>query len=166
MKYEALRAQIKSGDLLAWSHRGWRTWYDFKVQMVRVFERSEYTHVGIAWRSGGRVWVIESVTPLVRVVPLSTLLPCYVAPMPVRWNQGVEAYALSFVGDERWKYSEWEAIKAWFGKHDTSNRWLECAEYVKMVYDRMGLDLRGRATPSDVVLAAQQAGAALSFLDR
>ena len=72
-KYSEYRDQIKSGDLLAWSHRGFRSWHDFKVQAVRLFTQSEYSHVGIAWVVGGRVFVIEAVEPRVRIFPLSKL---------------------------------------------------------------------------------------------
>jgi hypothetical protein len=57
MKYEAAREKVKSGDLLAWSHRGWRSWYDIQIQLVRFFTQSEYSHVGIAWVVGGRVHI-------------------------------------------------------------------------------------------------------------
>lgn len=36
MKYKEIRPLIKSGDILAWSHRGWKSWYDIKIQFVRM----------------------------------------------------------------------------------------------------------------------------------
>ena len=53
MKYINFRENIVSGDLLAWTHHGWNSWYNFQIQMVRAFTQSEYSHVGIAWCTGG-----------------------------------------------------------------------------------------------------------------
>lgn len=47
-KYAESRDSIRTGDLLAWSHRGIKSFYDFKVWLVRLFTQSEYTHVGVA----------------------------------------------------------------------------------------------------------------------
>jgi len=91
MKYSEVRDTIKSGDLLAWSHRGWRTWYDIKIQAVRFFTQSEFSHVGVAWAVGGRVFVLEagckkttllynchmfSKTPPQRPAPMKPVPPC------------------------------------------------------------------------------------------
>ena len=56
MKYDLARDSIKDGDVLAWTHRATplKSWYDFKVWAVRLFQASEYTHVGIALRSDGK----------------------------------------------------------------------------------------------------------------
>jgi hypothetical protein len=42
MNYTAARPQIKSGDLLAWSHRVpfWHSYRDFKIALIRLFTRS------------------------------------------------------------------------------------------------------------------------------
>jgi hypothetical protein len=166
MKYADLREEIRSGDLLAWSARRVENFHDLKVQAIRVFDRTEYTHVGIAWRSGGRVWVIESVKPRVRVVPLSNLLPCYRVALKRPWNLAAEEYALSFVGNEAFEYSEWEAIKGFFGASNKNDHWLECAEFVKMVYERLGVELPGRATPSDTVNDMLSLGGELTLLEK
>lgn len=160
--YTHCRDAIKSGDLLAWSHHGFRSWYDWKIQLVRMVTRSEYSHVGIAWVISGRVFVIESVTPFVRIVPLSNLLPCYWVHLPVQWDVEAEEYALSLVGNAH--YSMWEAVRAFFGLEDNPDAW-ECAELVKAVYARCGLALDGRATPSDVMLAAQKMGGGVVLLE-
>ena len=69
--YQEVRSSIKSGDLLFWSHRELKSWYDLKVQIVRMVTRSEYSHVGVAWVTGGRVFALEAVVPLIRIYPLS-----------------------------------------------------------------------------------------------
>ena len=73
MIYKQARPMIRSGDVLAWSHRGIRSWHDLKIWLVRMFTRSEYSHVGTAWVVGNRVFVIEAVMPKVRIYPLSKL---------------------------------------------------------------------------------------------
>lgn len=163
--YAAVRNTIRSGDLLAWSARKVESFHDLKVQAIRVFDRTEYTHVGLAWRSGGRVWAVESVTPVVRVVPLSNLLPCYQLALHAPWSLAAEEYALSFVGNEEYRYSQWEAVRAFFGRSDAGNKRIECAEFVRMVYARMGVELPGRATPSDTVQAMLARGSALNFVE-
>lgn len=163
VKYADYRSHIKSGDLLAWSHRGWKTWHDFKVQAVRFFTQSEYSHVGIAWVFKGRVFVIESVTPVIRIVPLSNLLPCYVAKIPhSRWTPEAEEFAMAMVGVG--EYSQWEAIRAYFNDNRDPDAW-ECAEFVKAVLSHCRVQLEGRAVPSDVVLGAQKLGASLMYIE-
>lgn len=155
MKYHDARKRIQSGDLLAWSHeRSWlASWYDFQIQMVRAFTRSEYCHVGVAWTIAGRVFVLEAVGTGVRIFPLSRLLPFYWVPMKVRWEDEVEAWALAQVG---LPYSKIQAILAGLGKlrAGEDSMW-QCAEYTLEVLKRAGVDLKVDATPTAVVRAAQ-----------
>jgi hypothetical protein len=156
VKYAEARPQIRSGDLLAWSHRGWGSWYDIQIQMVRVFTQSEYSHVGIAWVVAGRVFVLEAVQTGVRIFPLSRLLPFYWLPLGANWDaeweSEVEAWALQQVGEP---YSKWQAVLAGLGllRAGEDNIW-QCAEYAQEVARRQGTPLVGKATPADLVLAA------------
>lgn len=166
MKYSEFRKHIRSGDLLAWSHRGWSSWYDIKIQAIRVFDRTEYTHVGMALVLGGRVWVVESVTPLPRLVPLSNLLSCYHVDIPgFHFGQPDIEHALSYVGNDEYSYSQIEAIKAFFGENDPENQKLECAEFVKMIWNRAGLVVPGRDVPSDLVRETLGLGGKLTLLE-
>jgi hypothetical protein len=97
-KYSEIRSQIKSGDLLAFRHEGWKSWHDFKVQLVRMFTRSEYSHVAVAWVVGERVMVVEAVEPCVRIFPLSKLGSFYWIPLNAPWKKETEEKALSYVG--------------------------------------------------------------------
>lgn len=162
--YLDARPRIKSGDLLAFTTTGWGTWHDWKSQAVRAATRSEYDHVGISWVFGGRVWVIESVKPVVRIVPLSSLLPAYWVHLPVDWTPDAEEYALSLVGIAR--YSEWEAVKAFFGSNNRADDRWQCAEMAKAVLARCGLTITGRDTPTDMVRGAQQLGGAVVLLEK
>jgi hypothetical protein len=156
MRYAEYRGKIKSGDVLAWSFRGgwFDSWHSFKINAVRLFQRSEYSHVGIAWVIAGRVFVLESVVPLVRSVPLSGLLPAYVISGRGLGRDQLEL-ALSMVGKA--EYSQWEAIKAFFGYNSLENDRIQCAEYVIKV-----LDLNCQATPSEVVRYMIHHGARLT----
>lgn len=154
IQYSTYRNDIKSGDLLAWSHRRWGSLYDFKIQMVRMFTRSEYSHVGVAWVVAGRVFVIEAVEPKVRIYPLSKLGDFYHTRMNAPWRPETEEAAIGFVGH---KYSQLHAVEAFFeplADGDVS----ECAALVLQVYKQDGIDLGSRATPDAVVRAAQMRG--------
>lgn len=160
VEYQEIRSKIKSGDVLAWSHRGWSSWHDIKVQIVRMFTRSEYSHVGVAWVIGERVFVIEAVMPLVRIYPLSKLGDFYHLGMEADWSHKAEEYALSHVGDE---YSQLQAIKAYFtslGKDNTS----ECAALVIAIMARCGIQLDCKAVPSDVILEIQKSGKHITYV--
>ena len=157
MNYAAARPQIRSGDLLAWGHERWGSWYDFKVQMVRVFTRSEHCHVGIAWCVGARVFVLEAVQPKVRIYPLSKLLPFYWLPAGDAWTGEAETFALTAVGDP---YSELQAVLAFFNRlRIGADHVHECAEYAIEVIRLMAPGFSARATPSAVVQAQQARGA-------
>jgi hypothetical protein len=150
MNYSEHRNNIKSGDVLAWSHRGWRSLYDIKIQIVRLATRSEYSHVGIAWVVGGRVFVIEAVEPRARIFPLSKLGNFYHVPMGANWDGRVEEAAISYVGAE---YRQLHAIKAFFKP-------LRVVEVAR----QYGVLLGTRSTPDAVVLAAQELGNPLYYI--
>lgn len=152
--YKDIRHTIRSGDLLAWSHKGWKSWHDIKIQIVRFFLQTEYSHVGVSWVVGERVFVIEAVEPCVRIYPLSKLGDFYWLPLKAPWSQSTEEKALSYVGAE---YKQLDAIKAFFkpfGKGKTS----ECAALVMTILDHDGIDLGNWATPDAVTLQAQLYG--------
>jgi len=145
LDYNSARQLIKSGDIIAFSHDGWSSWSDIESQIVRIFTRSEYSHVGIAWIVGGRVMIIDAVVPAIRIFPLSKITPFYWISMPDSWTPEVEELVLSRVGEP---YSKWEAIRGFFGKTKSDGKW-QCAELV-----RSTLSLPGFDTPSDVVFNA------------
>lgn len=151
--YATARDSIKSGDLLAFSHVGWGSWYAWKIQIVRMMTRSEFSHVALAWVVGGRVFVLEAVIPLVRIYPLSKLGDFYHLPLNKNWCWA-EEFALAHVGTP---YSQLKAIRAFFKPvlHDGVT---ECAEYVSEVLRLADVDLGRVATPTAVVRAAQMQG--------
>lgn len=166
MKYSEIKSKIKSGDIIALSHYKWASWYDFQVQMVRVFTQSEFTHVGLVWEVAGRLFVIEAVEPVVRITPLSHCAEegFYWAPLNTPISDEELEFALSKVGKA--KYSKWQAIKSQFkslkvGEDDL----FECAEFVICARKLSGVNLGDVATPSEVVKAAQESGSPLYFVN-
>ena len=161
MKYDEIRSNIKSGDLLAWSHRGWKSWSDIKIQLVRFFTQSEYSHVGTAWVIGSRVFVIEAVMPLVRIYPLSKLESFYWIQMNAPWYNSTEARALEKVG---YKYSEVEAVKGFLGlKMDTTT--FQCAELVADLAEMDGINLGDHFTPSAIINRALLLSKSMYFVE-
>lgn len=164
MKYADARASIKSGDLLAWSHYDWSSWYDIQVQAVRVATESEYCHAALAWVFGGRVWCIESVEPVIRLVPLSNLLGehgFFHVPLNTPMTDAELEFALSKVSIGH--YSKLEAIKAQLTTltDQDDDKW-ECAKFFNACRRLSGLDLGPKDTPAAVVeKALQQPGASL-----
>jgi hypothetical protein len=160
VKYSDARGRIRSGDLIAQSHRGWGSFHDFKVQMVRAFTQSEYSHAATAWTIGNRVFVIEAVMPLVRIYPLSKLGEFYWIPLQAAWSPQTEALALDKVGQP---YSQLDAIEAFFRLPNADGKW-ECAELARAIALSDGINLGDTATPTAVVKAAQQRPGAQTFL--
>lgn len=154
MKYADIRSQIKTGDILGWTHKaGWfKSWYDFKINCVRLFQRSKYSHVGIAVVLAGRVFVLESVTGGIRLEPLSKFLPCDWADRP-EWDEEQLERAMSVCGEP---YSQIEAmLGALDATDDTNGKW-QCSEFVKWA-----CRLDCRATPSAVMDYALETGSAI-----
>jgi hypothetical protein len=162
MNYAEVRNQIRSGDLLVWSHRGIKSWHDLKIWFVRLFTRSEYSHVGLAWVVGGRVFVIEAVQPVVRNYPLSKLLAdgAYWITTGAAWRPETEELALSCVGDP---YSQVQAVQAPFGKPPEDKLW-QCAELVATVLRADGIELGTVYTPSAIARSAMARPRATSTL--
>lgn len=160
MNYLDARPTIRSGDMLAFSHGSWRSWGDIKTNAVRIFTRSTYSHVGLAWVVGGRIFVLEAVKPKVRIYPLSGSGDFYLLPSAARWGQDTEELALSSVGID---YSELTAMRAFFGELPAGNM-QECAAYVREVLKKDGIDLGRRSTPDAVVQEALARGAEMMFV--
>ncbi len=160
MNYVEERPLIKSGDVIAFTHKEWHTVSDLEIQAVRFFTQSEFSHVGIAWVVGGRVFVLEAVVPRVQIFPLSNYTPFYHIPMGRVLSDTALEYALSKVGES---YSKTEAIKAFFGKEKDDDQW-ECAEYVHSVLASNGILLTGKATPTGVVNDCLEIGKTMSMV--
>jgi len=160
MKYNEARPIIRSGDLIAQGHGDWKSWTGIKVNLVRFFTRSTYSHVGIAWVVGGRVMLLEAVMPKLRIFPLSLAGDFFWIPMNAPWTEQTEEFALSKIGVD---YSQKDAIKAFFKPLEDGNV-NECAAYVREVYELDGIDLGELSRPDSVVQAALERGSDLRFV--
>lgn len=162
MDYKTARPLIQPGDIIAFTHEGWHSWSEIESQIVRMFTRSEYSHVGIAWPIAGRVMILEAVVPMIRIFPLSKLRPFYWLSLNNRLTPEAEEFALSRVGES---YSKLEAIKGFLGKTTSDQKW-QCAEYVKSVLRAAGCLYPGKDTPSAVVFDAISAGSTLTLVTK
>ena len=160
MDYAKARPLIRSGDLISQSHGDWMTWRGIKVNLVRMFTRSTYSHVGIAWVVGGRVFILEAVKPKLRIYPMSKIGDFYLMPLQARWCEVAENLALEKVGVN---YSELVAMKAFFGPLEEGNV-QQCAAYALAVLQADGIELGSSAIPDHVVLAAMQRGAECTLI--
>jgi hypothetical protein len=162
MKYETYRESIKSGDILAFSHEGWKSWSDIKTQAVRIFTRSNYSHVGVAVVLAGRVMVLENVVPYARLYPLSQRGSFYhIGMKDVVWTGELEEKAFSYIGS---KYSQWQAIKAFFvnlGRGNTS----QCAALVSELMYAANIYMGDRQTPDAIVLQSLLLGYPLLYVE-
>lgn len=151
MNYADFRPSIKSGDLLAWTHRSWKSWRDIKIQLVRFFTQSEYSHVALALELGRRIFAVEAVKPYVRIALLSSLGEFYHVSTRADWTEDVTEYALSHIGEP---YSEIQAIQSFFKHLQHDSQW-ECAELVLDILEKVNIDLGSKQTPTAVMREAQ-----------
>lgn len=161
MNYAEVRGQIKSGDLIALTHKTWNSLYDLQVQAVRIATESEYCHVCVAWVVADRVFVIESVTPVVRIFPVSNLQDHGFYWMPVGKDYPMTEEELRF-GLKRVGLGEYSKLEAIQGQLGTLNigedeKWM-CAELTLVMRRLSGIDFGPKATPAAVVEKAQEKG--------
>lgn len=146
--YEDHRPNIRSGDLLIWSKDPSSSFRNFLLDVVRFFTKSEYGHVGIAWKIGGRLFVIEATIPRVRIVPVSDLSSFYHVPLRMRWKREYEDYLLEKVGAP---YSMRDAIRAYFTDSVENDGTWQCAELANRFYSRVGIPMGNAFTPAKIV---------------
>lgn len=159
MKYADARDSIQTGDIFAQTHTGWGSRGDIESQIVRIFTRSEFSHCGIFWVFGGRVFVIEAVVPFVRIVPVSLFPSFYWLPMNKPLNEVALEYLLSLVG---WGvYGKWEAVRGFLGWNNKNNRIVQCSEITRSALVKNGNMQDGIDTPTDVIKDAMDGGAHL-----
>jgi len=164
MKYSELRDTFKTGDLLVWSEGGdWKSWRNIQLNLVRMGTMSDYNHVGIAYVVGGRVFVVESVVPYVRIYPLSRLLPFFYIKTGYNFSMEHEERLLKYIG---MPYSKWEALKAAFSKSTNNDKVIQCAKLVNNVFSEFDPGYTKLFdTPGAVVAYAREAtGGQISYI--
>lgn len=165
MTYSKARETIKTGDLLAWSHGSLKSWHDFQIMLVRMFTRSEFSHVGLAWVANGRVFIIEAVGTGVRIFPLSRDVPFYLCRKPTYLDQRSVDFLFERIGAP---YSKLQAVLAGLGmlRKGADDVW-QCAELVLRALS-LDVDSLGdvNATPTAVVKQAMRQWGALEFIEQ
>lgn len=156
MKYSDIRPLIRSGDLLAWDTKGVGVWNKLLIWLGRLGQLTQWTHVGVAWVVGDRVFVLDAVASGVRDYPLSQTLPVYLISRNTPLTDEQLAFAISKKGQQ---YSYWECFLAWIKRNDKTNKFWQCAEYASAV---LGLDCD--ATPSAVIDYVMQRGGSMVFI--
>src|SRR3989304_1545468 len=158
MKYSDARPLIKTGDLLLFSHVGWGSWYALKITIVRIYQRSKFSHVGIAGVANGRVFVMESVGQGVRPFPLSRTMPFYWIPNPVAFSDAAIEWMFDQIGK---KYESktmmvWSVILKLFGRdlHLERNDRPQCSEFFNGALQANGQFLTDIAEPAAIGDAA------------
>lgn len=135
--YEDHRSQIRSGDLLAWSHDKFSVIGDLTLAAIRKLTDSDYGHVGITWKVGDRLLVIEATMPKVKIMPVSLKDEFYHVPVGLQWKKPYEEFLLDKVGLD---YSIMDDIRAYYGLVvEDDNKW-QCAELANRFYKSTGLD--------------------------
>lgn len=160
MEYKDIRSEIKSGDLIAFSHGSWTSFSGFLTNIVRIFTRSTYSHVGVAWVIDNRVFVFEAVKPLTRLYPLSLMGDFYWIPTKANWNGKAETFAIENMGVE---YSNMACIEA-FAKELDKDDVRECAAYAKAILGRAGVYVGRLARPDTVIQELQNQGKYVAFI--
>ncbi len=165
-RYADIRAEIRSGDLLAWSGRSLGGW------IVRRWTGARISHVGLALWVGPRLFCIEARPGIgVTMRLLSTALPCEWSPLQIdaaRWAPA-EEFALQALGRG---YSWVDAILAGLGLPPRQWDRYQCAEFVAECYRRAGLPpFRRRAgglrlIPDEIQRRAMTLGAPVELLTK
>lgn len=146
--YQDRRARIKTGDLLVWKKDQHNKLSNFFLSGVRFFTQSEFAHVGIAWRFGKRLFVIEATIPQVRIFPVSSKDEFYHIPMGVTVTEEAEEFIFAQVGKP---YSIWDAMKAYMGNTLEDQDRYQCVELAMAFYKKLKVPLNCLAIPSDLV---------------
>jgi hypothetical protein len=147
--YVNYRDSIKSGDLLAWGSPPSSILHKVINTFIRLFTLSEFAHVGVAWVTDGRVFVIEATFPRVQISPLSKCDQFYHIPLKIEWKHEYATVLLELVGCG---YSIKDCVRGYLGKiTDDKNKW-QCAELAHYFYTKTGiLKLGNCCTPSSLV---------------
>lgn len=162
MNYSEIRHEIRTGDLLFWSHGPWASWNDAQVLIVRAFTLSEYSHVGVAVVLAGRVFVVHAIGRGVVIEPLSNQDAFYWCPMGFAFPESALDAGMSRVGE---RYSKWQALLGFFRKLKIgSDRQWQCAEFAIWFWQQAGLILGEVATPAALAREMQSLGKPLRLV--
>lgn len=147
--------EIRNGDLLMWSESNDKVGFfsGLLLKLVRLMTMSDYGHVGIALWLNNELFVIEAVSPRIRLMPLKRAKSFYHVPVHIDWKKEYKDWLLDKVGIP---YSFADALRAYFGKEVLYDERMQCVELANEFYKFTGLDFRAeRLTPGKFVDAVQ-----------
>jgi hypothetical protein len=131
MLYTEARPLIQSFDLIAFRGTG------LIGNVIRSVTRGDYSHVGLAWRVGGRLLMMELKEGVgSRIVPLSNRGPFDWISTRIGDDEELLSFALQNMGNTRYSYLN--AFMAGLGI-DSIFPGEQCAMFVESVYLRHGL---------------------------
>ncbi len=156
--YSKMRNEIKTGDLIAYDTEEITSFFGFVLYFYQKILKAKYTHVGVAVRMGGRVFLVEATPPEVRLVPLAMCGNFYHIETNMEANeQSVMTNLFSHLGK---KYSIFDLIKSKIGLSNNTND-LYCSELAGDFYNTFGYltDRKVGTTPDSIVEAVlEQSG--------
>lgn len=148
---------IQAGDLLGWSCDPYSTWTDLTLKTIRKLTKSDYGHVGIAWRChdglDDELFVVEATIPKIRIARVTTDRPFHCVPMGVEWNNFNKSFLLSKLD---YPYGISDAIRAAFGLRANRDMKWQCAELAHAFYEASGIFLRKEYTPGKLIKNAME----------
>lgn len=148
--YKKHRNKIKTGDLLIWSDNYGSFLSKLFLSIVRFFTRSEFAHVGIAIVKEDRLYVLEATIPEIQLIPVSSLDEFYHLPLYLDLEPNDDR--LGFLYDKiGLPYSMIDAVKAYLGITNLSNKKWQCAELANKFYKHIGLNFGRSYTPTKLV---------------
>ena len=144
MKYRMIRQEIKSGDVFAF--RGTSPISRF----IRGWTGNSYSHVGIAWVSHGRNFILQDKEGVgIQLCTLTPLLPCDWIKTDVQWTDELEQFSFNNLGQG---YSYVNAIRAGLGLTPVGNDRI-CSEFAASILQQAKVldDSKIILTPADLV---------------
>jgi len=164
MNYAQARLMIKTGDLLAFTHTARGSLKDLQLHLVRMFTKSEFCHVGIAYVVHDRVFVLEAVSTGVRMFPLSMALPFYLVSNPIPLKDSAIEWAFAQIGNAY--ESKWQMVLAYIFKTNLkNNKRFQCAEYVNGILNANDQHQATSDIPAIVVEMAMRQWGALTYVN-
>lgn len=147
--YNFIRPTIKSGDLIACKGSS------IIDKIIKLWTKSIYSHVGVAWVYSGRVFMIDSSRAHgVALTPLS-ISDSFDLVSDGSWTVDEPAWERAF--EQLGKpYSWMDVFRGALHKATQSLKSFQCAEYVAFVY---GWGNTNTGTPREIVSMALSKGA-------
>ena len=150
-------ASIQAGDLLAWSHDPYSTITDLTLKTIAKITKSDYGHVGIAWRChdgiDDELFVVEATIPKIRIARVTTDRPFHCVPMGIEWNNFNKSFLLSKLD---YPYGVLDALRGSLGWRAHRDMKWQCAELAHAFYEASGIFLRKEYTPGQLIKNAME----------